>query len=573
MNEEKYNLKIIFCIGATLLLAMTTFLPLCVSNFTLPSQGGGMVHCDPQLSENIRRPIPTTDDVSVVWYRHDFGGELHGTFGNGIVGNGKIAACTFGPLSILGDEEHPNDNLILYDYYGNRLWSSGWWKKPMDKQNNWSLNPYAFTSTPMVDINNWVVACDNEKIILVDASDLNNIHVKWITNLSQGGIPLSPTIVEDNTIILPTTKCLYAFDVNTGDELANRTFLCTSSDPIYGIREMNWTDFQSLMSNPLNCPYHYNSTGQDIEWTSTVPYGVMPMTSVFFEGTTMFIADRNGNVVAIDTIDGSTLATDSLGTPELITDNERFYSSQNSACVQGNRTYVLTDLSVSGWRITNTSINMSKQNGQLYAVDVDPDAENKSDRLTIAWNYSYSGYSQASPTLINDTLYFDGNNTLFFQNKKPHIYAVYTDGTEKWKVAYDNKTLFSFAKDPRGGFWYEDSDQIASLWNGDTLGNKLVRFYEENGTEMKGQTIDMTKLLNDEQTVIPCSDMVICGTETNPIMLMSANHDWGEEGKWVVAINLSDNNSLIWKVPIDSSYNYAGGLYTILTEDNHSRIL
>ena len=75
--------------------------------------------------------------------------------------------------------------------------------------------------------------------------------------------------------------------------------------------------------------------------------------------------------------------------------------------------------------------------GRLYAVDVFPDATSESDRLIEVWNYSYFGKSQASPTLINDTLYFDGyNNSILRENRDPHIYAVYTNGTEKWKVSY-----------------------------------------------------------------------------------------------------------------------------------------
>lgn len=99
MKKERSELKIIFCIGAIILLIMTAFLPLVLSDFILPEEGGGMVHCDPQMSENIRLPAPTTN-IGEVWCRDDldYGGELHGTWGNGFAGNGKIAACPFGPF-------------------------------------------------------------------------------------------------------------------------------------------------------------------------------------------------------------------------------------------------------------------------------------------------------------------------------------------------------------------------------------------------------------------------------------------------------------------------------------------
>ena len=90
----------------------------------------------------------------------------------------------------------------------------------------------------------------------------------------------------------------------------------------------------------------------------------------------------------------------------------------------------------------------------------------------------------------------------------------------------------------------------------------------------------MKTLLNDtgsnkELPVIPSSDMTICGTIINPIMLISANHPHFNEGKWVLAINLSNNNTVIWKIPINSTFhrNYAGGGFTILNESFQYRIL
>jgi outer membrane protein assembly factor BamB len=412
-----------------------------------------MVHCDPQMSDNIRLPVPTpnaTNNVGEVWYRYTFGGEKIGTLGNGIAGNGRIAASTFGMIRLIAGIGQ-NDNLIIYDYYGNIIWSS------FDE-----LNGFAFSSTPMVDIYDRVVACDNQRIFLVNALDRNNIHVEWTSYFpeeftSSGGIPISPTILKNRTIIIPTKNGpLYAFNVTNGAELANLTFVDnSSSDPVYGIREMNWLDFILIMSNPLDCPYHYNSSSHKVEWNSTVPYGIMPITPIFLEGTIMFMTDDNGTVAAIQTTNGSILAINLIGTPELITD-EKIYSTQNSACVQGNRTYVLTGYSAPGWRITN------KQYGRLYAVDVNPDAQDPSERLHVAWNYPYHGQSQATPTLINDTIYFDGYNGTTMcltppPNRDPQIYAVYTNGTLRWKTPAYNITEFSFSMDPRGGFWYEDS--------------------------------------------------------------------------------------------------------------------
>jgi hypothetical protein len=145
MKDEKNIIKIICYIGAVTLFVMS-FLSLVLTvygdvsgqdDFILPEWGGGMVHCDPQMSDNIRLQVPITN-VSILWYRHDLGGELIGTLGIGIAGNSRIAASTFGPWNVIGNEHIRNDNLIFYDYYGNHIWSSGWWSSFNNSEYPWS---------------------------------------------------------------------------------------------------------------------------------------------------------------------------------------------------------------------------------------------------------------------------------------------------------------------------------------------------------------------------------------------------------------------------------------------------
>lgn len=567
MKKERNELKIFYFIGVAILLLAAALGPLGLGDFILPEWGGGVVHQDPQMSENIWLPIPT-ENVGELWYSHYKSGEIFGCQGNGIVGNGRIAASSF---------NSPWDNLIIYDFYGNQIWSSGLW-----------LGPFASTSSPMVDINDRVVACDRTKIILVNASDHNNPYVEWNSTIT-GGIPISPVIVENKTIILPTNNGPFlAYDVETGEKIAEiKLGNHTTIDPYFGIPEMNWTNYESVKQNYwLNsiCPYRYNSTSELIEWNSSIPYGIMPIRrNHFFDGNPLggnpiihYCAE--GNNVTATKFDGlrnwTVIASNNIESGGIYT-GEGYFSTINSACVEGNRLYLVTEYIKSGtWPFIDDMVNNTI--GRLYAVDVYPDALVESDRLIEVWNYSYFGRSQASATLIDDTLYFDGyNNTLLRENRDPHIYAVYTNGTEKWKVSYPNITWFTFTTDPRGGFWYEDCDQVLRP---NTGGNKLVRFYEENGSIW--EELDMKTLLNDtgenkDLPVIPSSDMTICGTPTNPIMLISANHEHFKEGKWVLAINLSDNNTVIWKIPIESIFNrnYAHGDYTILTKNNVSRIV
>ena len=112
-------------------------------DFILPEWGGGMAHCDPTLSDYINLPVPK-NDIDIIWHRSNLSGERAGSKGNGVAGNGEIVACTYSGFK---------DNLVIYDYDGNRLWSSG------DL-----LNVYAFFSAPMVDIHGQVIACDNQVV-------------------------------------------------------------------------------------------------------------------------------------------------------------------------------------------------------------------------------------------------------------------------------------------------------------------------------------------------------------------------------------------------------------------------
>jgi hypothetical protein len=501
MKKKRNEWKTMYCIGIVILLVIQSFLLLASitfgkgvdqDDFILPPWGGGMVHCTPQLTDNIRLPVPianATHNVGEVWYRHDFGGEKYGTYGNGIAGNGRIAASSFGLYDIFGNRLNRNDNLIIYDYFGNRLWSSGYWRWFNHTEFPWSLDPTACGSVPMIDCFDRVVACDMERIILVNAFDHHNIHVDWVSyfppiNLSlrhpsMPAVPLSPNIVENKTIIVPTFGgSLFAFDVRTGARLA----------------------YLSLWDNSSNVSYHYGT--------------------------------------------------------------------QNSVCVQGNRVYLTTQFpppNILGRYRGNIS-------GRLYAIDVDPDAINRSDILKVAWYYSYPGQGQASPTLINNTVYFDAFNgnytTLDGSNRNPRIYAVYTNGTLRWERTYPNITAFSFAMDPRGGFWYNDMG--VPFYGGG--GRKLVHFSTEDGRIL--EELNVSALLHDPERVYPVSCMTIAGTATYPIMIISANHFLFRPGKYIIAINLS-NREVLWKVPIESpmNFNTCNGQYTILNESGHTRVL
>ncbi|GAG11328.1 unnamed protein product, partial [marine sediment metagenome] len=53
-----------------------------------------MVHSDPQQTDFIDLPVPK-NNVDKIWIKNELKSEKGGAKGNGIAGNGTIAACTF----------------------------------------------------------------------------------------------------------------------------------------------------------------------------------------------------------------------------------------------------------------------------------------------------------------------------------------------------------------------------------------------------------------------------------------------------------------------------------------------
>ena len=431
--------------------------------FILPKWGGAMVHSDPQMTDYINLPIPK-NNVEKIWYKNELKGEKAGTMGNGIAGNGKIAANTFNGLK---------DNLIIYDYDGNHLWTS-----------NHKLNPIATASTPMVDMKNRVIACDNKTILMVGPGN-NGYKIIWENDIDYRGeglfntgilLPFSPTIVDGKIIILPTNSGpVYAFDAHNGEKLAE-----------------------------------------------------------------MY-----------------------LGLGEIIR-GKGYFSTQNSACVNGNRVYITTEYTLS------TKYHRKISLGRLYALDVNHKSKNEDEVLTVAWFYPFIGKSQASPVLIDDTVYFDVYKPgLLGLLEKPYIHAITDKGDhyeEKWRIGYPKnsnmpreirgKTWFSFSKDPRGGFWFEDQ-----------LGSRLVHFKEEDGNIIEEILIKDLIPGNTFGLYWPLSCMTICD-QKEPVMLISAISIF--HNKYLVAVDLDNDNSVLWKIQIKSRHglNYAGGQFTILKKNN-----
>jgi outer membrane protein assembly factor BamB len=419
--------------------------------FTLPEKGGGMAHCDPKMSDFINMPIPEKD-VNIVWHNCDIPGEFGGSKGLGFSSNGKIAAASYSGLS---------NNLIIYDYDGNRLWKSG------DL-----LNALACASAPMVDIHGRVIACDNKVVLMVDTYDVDadGKILEWKSDLVDGGLPISPILTEDGTLIIATTNGpIYAFNIHDGSLLAMRY---------------------------LN-----------------------------------------------DNID----AEPSTG----------YYETINTPCVHGNRIYVSTQFS--------KDHNPANRRARLYALDINSASSNYHDRIKIAWYYEFDGPSGASPLLIDDTIYFDGNKSI---QKQPFTMALIDHGdypTLKWKTAIPNPIDSSLARDPRGGFWLVDA-----------LGGKLLHQSETDGSFI--ETINTDELIQEYGVHNPCSVITICGSKNRPLLVTAATAlEPVKSSCYVIAVDLAHANTLLWKVKIYegplATVDFPFGQYPILMNHNKPRII
>jgi hypothetical protein len=165
-------------------------------DFVLGSQGCPMAHCDVRMSDLARAPVPA-GDVGVVWRSDPGKGSRSGI---GCSANGAVAACSF--------NDEAGENLVVYGYGGERLWSSGT-----------LLNGTASVSAPAVSEDGHVIAADDTRIVRFDAAG----GVVWNTP-TPGGRPISPVFAGDGLVVIATfLGPLSAYDVGTGALVAQHT--------------------------------------------------------------------------------------------------------------------------------------------------------------------------------------------------------------------------------------------------------------------------------------------------------------------------------------------------------------
>ncbi len=169
-----------------------------------------MAHCDNSMSDKVGLDAPLAP-VELAWHREELASEQAGTeFGLGCSGNGSIVACSY----ISG-----TDALVVYDYDGNRLWTSG------DLFDDTARN-----SVPMVSSTGDVIMADDQSIIRFSPTGA----IVWQSDLPLGGRPISPVMTDDGTVFLATAAGpVYAFDSVDGTLLGSMYVRETAGDPGY----------------------------------------------------------------------------------------------------------------------------------------------------------------------------------------------------------------------------------------------------------------------------------------------------------------------------------------------------
>jgi len=303
-------------------------------------------------------------------------------------------------------------------------------------------------------------------------------------------------------------------------------------------------------------PFDYDDDGKIVEWKSALPKGGTPFSPTITEDGIIILATNAGPVYAYDSKDGTLLAYKYLKMDQNDPEEEGFFETLNTPSVKGERVYISTHYN---------NYTLIPDTGRLYAIDVDPYNPNEDMRLNIAWFYEFPAPSGCSPLLIDNTLYFDGNRSI---TKDPQLFAV-TDmgdyGKEEWRVYTPNVNDASPARDTRGGFWTVDG-----------IDGFLMHYSTEDGQVL--EKIDVDGIIQEPGTHKPCSVISIAGNETNPIIIVAAlSTDPFNPSSYVIAIDLANNNTLLWKVLISElatiSLESCFGQFCILMNNGKPRIL
>jgi len=286
----------------------------------------------------------------------------------------------------------------------------------------------------------------------------------------------------------------------------------------------------------------------NVKWKTEIPGGGLPISPVITSSGVVVVATRGGPIAAFDNVTGLVLGwiylIDSPGDTE-------FYDTWNTPCVRGNRIYVSTE-----------KRDDPSHTGRLWAVDIDP--TDPDGTLRAAWSFVFGGPSGASPLVIGDTVYFDGDRLGPGEDINPHAFAVQDNGDTcslRWKYAMPWSVKASFSRDPRGGIW---AFAAGVRW--------LIHLDEETGQTL--ELLDVDELVDEEGVYVPSSIMTIAGDPSQPVMILGVAPATTGGPSWVIAVDL-DSWSLLWKVKLadDWEANVTSSQFAIVEDDEGKAVV
>ncbi|MGH2543071.1 MAG: PQQ-binding-like beta-propeller repeat protein [Ardenticatenaceae bacterium] len=345
------------------------------------------------------------------------------------------------------------------------------------------------------------------------------------------------------------------------DELCNRDTLIA-----YGYADLSGDPFRKWTSGDvLNCTAFTSAPLMDVEggvitadstrvvrfaangdvlWQTVTPGG-RPVSPVITSNGIIVLATSQGPIYAYDNQTGALI--DNL----ILTEGSGRYDTNNTAAVRDNRAYITTDH------------RHSSMHGRLYAVDVvlpegydptDPSTYRDADILQDVWYVRVGGPSGASPLVISDTVYFDGDRLTPESPYGPHIFAVRDEGSQgtiEWTLPMPGDLRASFAEDPRGGLWAVPTGALLPDEN-ELLTRIAAEDLDGDGQGDVLETLSLDMLVDAEGIHVPTSAMTIAGDPADPIMIVgtTARDEAGNPmSTFVLAINLNAR-SLLWEIAL-----------------------
>ena len=324
------------------------------------------------------------------------------------------------------------------------------------------------------------------------------------------------------------TLAACTYQDTTGDNLvvydASGNRLWTSGDHL---GDWTWTsaamidDSGGVIAVDSEHLVRFNPDGT-IKWKTPTPGGV-PISPVITYNGVVVLATQSGPLSAYETVSGTLLGELYL---KESADDPVYYDTINTPCVAGNRVYVSTEKN-----------DCSDRTARLWAVDVDPG--NPDGVLQDKWSFEFGGPSGASPLIVGDTIYFDGDRIHPGQDKNPHLFAVQDNGETcslKWLYSMRTSIKASVSSDPRGGVW---AFGVGQQW--------LCRLDQETGELMNLLDIDI--LVDEPGDYKASAVLTIAGDPASPVMITSACTHAGGKPSYVIAIDL-EAEDLLWKVKL-----------------------